>query len=64
MSDGSWTHGWDGHERAQRQRLARLPLAEKIRWLEQAQATVQTLERARQERRAVERTAEDPRSGT
>lgn len=31
-----WEVGWDGHELAQRQRLARLTLAEKLDWLEEA----------------------------
>lgn len=32
-----WERGWEGHERAQRKRLAKLPLVDKIEWLEQAQ---------------------------
>jgi hypothetical protein len=32
-----WEKGWEGHERAQKLRMARLPLVEKIIWLEQAQ---------------------------
>ncbi len=31
-----WEQGWDGHERAQRARLARLSLDEKLDWLEEA----------------------------
>ena len=31
-----WEHGWQGHEVAQLRRMARLPLWEKIRWLEDA----------------------------
>jgi hypothetical protein len=31
-----WEHGWDGHEREQRRRLASLPLPEKLQWLEEA----------------------------
>lgn len=31
-----WERGWDGHERAQRRREARLTLIEKLAWLEQA----------------------------
>lgn len=38
-----WERGWEGHELAQRRRLARLPLAEKIRWLEQAQRIAEYL---------------------
>ncbi len=31
-----WEEGWDGHEAQQRERLSRLPLTEKLRWLEGA----------------------------
>jgi hypothetical protein len=34
--DDGWPRGWDGHERAQRRRIARLTLSEKLEWLEQA----------------------------
>lgn len=41
MSDHSpvhaWDSGWDGHEHAQLLRMARLTLAEKLQWLEEAQ---------------------------
>ena len=33
----SWESGWRGHADAQRARIARLPLTEKLRWLEEAQ---------------------------
>ena len=33
---GIWEQGWDGHETHQRERLSRLPLSEKLRWLEEA----------------------------
>jgi hypothetical protein len=33
-----WERGWEGHALAQRRRLAALPLAEKLAWLESAQA--------------------------
>ena len=42
--DDGWDRGWDGHERAQRRRLARLPLAEKLEWLEQAYRVVRHLQ--------------------
>ncbi len=42
-----WERGWDGHEQAQRRRLARLPLADKLRWLEEAHRLVLALERSR-----------------
>ncbi|MFN0150099.1 MAG: hypothetical protein ACKVU1_05205 [bacterium] len=38
-----WERGWDGHERAQRERMARLPLWEKIAWLEEAQRVARAL---------------------
>lgn len=38
-----WERGWDGHERAQRERIARLPLWEKIAWLEEAQRVARAL---------------------
>lgn len=31
-----WERGWEGHETHQRERLAGLSLAEKLRWLEEA----------------------------
>ena len=41
--DEVWEHGWDGHSRAQHVRLARLPLAERIAWLEEAQVVLTRL---------------------
>ena len=40
---GAWEPGWDGHLAAQRLRLARLPLAEKLQWLEEAQRLARRL---------------------
>ena len=44
MSDDSpvhaWEPGWDGHEHAQLLRIVRLTLAEKLKWLEEAQRLV------------------------
>lgn len=34
---GEWDRGWEEHERRQRRRQARLSLAEKLEWLEEAQ---------------------------
>lgn len=31
-----WERGWDGHARAQRERLAHLTLEQKLDWLEEA----------------------------
>ena len=42
-----WESGWEGHSLAQRRRLARLPLSEKLRWLEEAQRVVAHLQRSR-----------------
>ena len=56
-SDGVWEIGFEGHESAQRGRMAALPLWVKIEWLEQAQQIVQHM----QESRAKERT-DDSRS--
>lgn len=38
-----WESGWAGHAEAQRRRLARLPLPEKLRWLEEAQRIIRSL---------------------
>ena len=40
-----WERGWDGHSRAQQERLARLPLWEKLAWLEEAQRLARQLAR-------------------
>ncbi|MEK7330660.1 MAG: hypothetical protein AAB113_07645 [Candidatus Eisenbacteria bacterium] len=32
-----WDVGWEGHSLAQLRRMARLPLSEKLDWLEEAQ---------------------------
>lgn len=45
--DAAWEEGWNGHERAQRRRLAALSLDEKLRWLEEADELVRQLRRAR-----------------
>jgi hypothetical protein len=43
--DDGWPRGWEGHERAQRRRIARLPLSEKLEWLEQAYKVARHLQR-------------------
>ncbi|MGH7731876.1 MAG: hypothetical protein ACRENJ_11575 [Candidatus Eiseniibacteriota bacterium] len=40
-----WESGWQGHAEAQRVRLGRLPLPEKLRWLEEAQHLLHHLRR-------------------
>lgn len=47
--DQEWEEGWEGHERAQRRRLSRLPLATKLQWLEEAQRVIEHLRRSRQD---------------
>jgi hypothetical protein len=42
-AEQTWERGWDGHALKQSRRLARLPLSDKIAWLEQAQRLVQHL---------------------
>jgi len=42
-----WEVGWEGHTLAQRQRMARLPLAVKLEWLEETQRLIQHLSRQR-----------------
>jgi hypothetical protein len=42
-----WESGWEGHARAQRRRLARLSLREKLEWLEEAHRLVLHLECSR-----------------
>jgi hypothetical protein len=38
-----WERGWEAHEKEQLRRLAELSLAEKLKWLEDAQRLVQHL---------------------
>ena len=38
-----WETGWDGHSDQQLRRLARLSLAEKLRWLEEADRVARSL---------------------
>lgn len=45
-----WERGWDGHTIAQRRRLGRLSLIEKLQWLEEAQRTMEHLRSFRQPR--------------
>ena len=42
-----WPAGWDGHTRAQRRRMAGLPLSEKLAWLEEAQRVAASLAASR-----------------
>jgi hypothetical protein len=47
-----WPRGFDGHERAQLRRWARMSLADKLAWLEEAEELALNLQRARQRRDA------------
>lgn len=42
-AEQTWERGWDGHALEQLRRLARLPLSDKIAWLEQAQRVARHL---------------------
>jgi hypothetical protein len=48
-----WPGGWAEHQQAQLLRLARLSLAEKLAWLEEADAIVRQLQRERVRRSAA-----------
>ena len=50
-----WESGWQGHADAQRARLARLPLEEKLRWLEEAQHLLTYLRRGPGPKRGARR---------
>jgi len=39
-----WEQGWEGHERAQQERLSKLPFAKKLEWLEQAHRLVRKMQ--------------------
>lgn len=43
--DREWEVGWEGHERAQIRRMARLSLIEKLQWLEEAHRLVRHMRR-------------------
>ena len=38
-----WDSGWDEHKKRQLRRLARLPLSQKLAWLEEAQRVAEKL---------------------
>ena len=44
QSEFLWEKGWNGHEKAQFLRMARLSFAEKVRWLEDTQELIQNME--------------------
>ena len=47
-SGQDWERGWDGHLSEQRRRPAKLSLAEKLQWLEEAQRIADYLQRGRE----------------
>ena len=51
LDDHEWEVGWDGHERAQRRRMARLTLRQKVEWLEEAQKIAERLQASRERRK-------------
>ena len=53
LNERLWEQGWEGHDQAQRRRMASLTLAQKLEWLEEAQRLVEQLNSAR--RRGSER---------
>ncbi len=57
--DATWEHGWTGHELAQLRRLARLTLAEKVQWLEDAAHLVARVSQSAREA-TDDRAATDP----
>ncbi len=50
----SWDAGWEAHTIAQRRRMAKLSLAEKLQWLEEAHALARRLQSQRQPDRPQE----------
>ena len=47
---GQWEKGWEEHEQLQLRRLAALPFADKLAWLEQAHRLVMNIGVARSTR--------------
>ena len=47
MQERVWERGWDGHERAQLRRQAKLPFALKLQWLEDAHKMALALQKGR-----------------
>lgn len=49
-SEPLWESGWEGHDAAQRKRMAALPFVEKLAWLEEAHRVALRLAQARASR--------------
>ena len=47
--DREWESGWEGHSRAQQERLAKLPFAEKLAWLEEMHHVMLAMQRSKVE---------------
>jgi len=54
-----WEHGWEEHETLQRHRISRLPLSEKLRWLEEAHHMVRSLQTNRSPAACPENSSKD-----
>ena len=48
LEERMWEVGWEGHDAAQRRRMAALSLADKLDWLEEAHVLVRHIERSRE----------------
>ena len=46
----AWEGGWDGHQRARRQRMAKLSLIDRLQWLEEAHRVARHLEASKRMR--------------
>jgi len=57
-----WEEGWDGHHARQLERMARLPLVEKLRWLEEAHYLVRRLSAGTTPDPRAEREVKDTRA--
>lgn len=51
IQDREWEHGWVEHEQMQLRRLANLPFADKLAWLEEAHRVVLHLSSGQSESR-------------
>lgn len=49
-----WEKGWNGHKKAQLMRMARLPLRDKIKWLEEAQEVLLHVSGKEEDKTAVD----------
>lgn len=58
-NDRVWERGWDGHDREQLIRLARLPLPQKLLWLEEAHRLVRQLNGDAPSRRSADMSEPD-----